>query len=263
MASHCLPHQVLATDRDPAVLELAEANARANLGDLNSARFHTSLLTWGETRPPEAASKQWDLVIGADLTYNREAWPALVEALRALRAPAVLTASERRPDELRTLQAFLVKEGLEVELIDSPMTRGYAKTKVRVLRIAVPTEPPAELVYLRKRPVEGAPTPTKSTASAHEDAKQIEGAPTRTPTKSTARRSSLGIRVGALAAPAAPSKRELAGGLLRLRFNRPGTPSWWEVDAPLKKARLDWAYKVVSEPGYTEAQAPEAPASLL
>jgi len=243
MASHCLPHQVLATDRDPAVLELAEANARANLGDLNSARFHTSLLTWGESLPPEAASKQWDLVIGADLTYNREAWPALVEALRALRAPAVLTASERRPDELRTLQTFLVKEGLEVEVIDSPMTRGYAKTKVRVLRIAVPTEPPAELVYQRKRPVEGAPT--------------------RTPTTSTARRSSLGIRVGALAAPAAPSKRELAGGLLRLRFNRPGTPSWWEVDAPLKKARLDWAYKVVSEPGYTEAQAPEAPASLL
>ena len=243
MASHCLPHQVLATDRDPAVLELAEANARANLGDLNSARFHTSLLTWGESLPPEAASKQWDLVIGADLTYNREAWPALVEALRALRAPAVLTASERRPDELRTLQTFLIKEGLEVEVIDSPMTRGYAKTKVRVLRIAVPTEPPAELVYQRKRPVEGAPT--------------------RTPTKSTARRSSLGIRVGALAAPAAPSKRELAGGLLRLRFNRPGTPSWWEVDAPLKKARLDWAYKVVSEPGYTEAQAPEAPASLL
>ena len=243
MASHCLPHQVLATDRDPAVLELAEANARANLGDLNSARFHTSLLTWGESLPPEAASKQWDLVIGADLTYNREARPALVEALRALRAPAVLTASERRPDELRTLQTFLVKEGLEVEVIDSPMTRGYAKTKVRVLRIAVPTEPPAELVYQRKRPVEGAPT--------------------RTPTKSTARRSSLGIRVGALAAPAAPSKRELAGGLLRLRLNRPGTPSWWEVDAPLKKARLDWAYEVVSEPGYTEAQAPEAPASLL
>ena len=243
MASHCLPHQVLATDRDPAVLELAEANARANLGDLNSARFHTSLLTWGESLPPEAASKQWDLVIGADLTYNREAWPALVEALRALRAPAVLTASERRPDELRTLQTFLVKEGLEVEVIDSPMTRGYAKTKVRVLRIAVPTEPPAELVYQRKRPVEGAPT--------------------RTPTKSMARRSSLGIRVGALATPAAPSKRELAGGLLRLRFNRPGTPSWWEVDAPLKKARLDWAYEVVSEPGYTEAQAPEAPASLL
>ena len=243
MASHCLPHQVLATDRDPAVLELAEANARANLGDLNSARFHTSLLEWGESLPPDAASKQWDLVIGADLTYNREAWPALVEALRALRAPAVLTASERRPDELRTLQTFLVKEGLEVAVIDSPMTRGYAKTKVRILRIAVPTEPPAELVYQRKRPVEGAPT--------------------RTPTKSTARRSSLSIRVGALAAPAAPSKRELAGGLLRLSFNRPGTPSWWEVDAPLKKARLDWAYKVVSEPGYTEAQAPEAPASLL
>ena len=234
---------MLATDRDPAVLKLAEANARANLGDLNSARFHTSLLTWGESLPPEAASMEWDLVIGADLTYNREAWPALVEALRALRAPAVLTASERRPDELRTLQTFLFKEGLEVAVIDSPMTRGYAKTKVRILRIAVPTEPPAELVYQRKRPVEGAPT--------------------RTPTKSTARRSSLGIRVGALAAPAAPSKRELAGGLLRLRFNRPGTPSWWEVDAPLKKARLDWAYKVVSEPGYTEAQAPEAPESLL
>ena len=235
---------MLATDRDPAVLKLAEANARANLGDLNSARFHTSLLTWGESLPPEAASMQWDLVIGADLTYNREAWPALVEALRALRAPAVLTASERRPDELRTLQTFLFKEGLEVEVIDSPMTQGYAKTKVRILSIAAPTESPAVLVYERKRPVEGAPTPTKSTA----------------------RSSSLSIRPGALAAPAAPaapSKRELAGGLLRLRFNRPGTPSWWEVDAPLKKARLDWADKVVSEPGYTEAQAPEAPESLL
>ena len=44
------------------------------------------------------------MVIGADLTYNRDAWPVLFETIQAARAPCLLSASERRPNELASLQ---------------------------------------------------------------------------------------------------------------------------------------------------------------
>ena len=85
---------VLATDRDGEVLQLAEMNARANGA---SDRFGTSLLEWGPAPSDGGAAEPayaqpWDVVIGADLTYNREAWPLLVETLQRLGAPAILSA---------------------------------------------------------------------------------------------------------------------------------------------------------------------------
>lgn len=146
--------EVLATDRDVAVLRLAEANARANgvrVGDGASRPFRTALLEWGprpgegdgssSTAPAGGAlsvdAQQWDMVVGADLTYNRDAWPLLVQTIKRLNAPVILTASERRVDELANLQAFFAQSGLRYEVAPSPMERGYGREKVRVYRIAV------------------------------------------------------------------------------------------------------------------------------
>jgi len=122
---------VLATDRDPAVLELAGENARANLG--RGSTFRTAELTWGSSAASLAGD--WDVVIGADLTYNREAWPALADTINGLRAPLLLSASERRPNELKELQAFLSSEGLDYERVNSPFSAGYASSNVKLFWI--------------------------------------------------------------------------------------------------------------------------------
>ena len=106
---------VLATDRDPTVLELAATNARTN-----GVALATAPLTWGtpttvlyergegaKAEAPTASpvDEAWDVLIGADLTYNREAWPALFQTIQAARTPSgehtpmLLSASERRHGE--------------------------------------------------------------------------------------------------------------------------------------------------------------------
>ena len=52
------------------------------------------------------------MLIGSDLTYNRDAWPVLFETIRAARAPCLLSASERRPNELASLKDAMSKAGL-------------------------------------------------------------------------------------------------------------------------------------------------------
>ena len=89
---------VLATDRDASVLKLTATNAASNLGT-RAGVLETAVLEWGQPQPTVDASA-WDVVIGADLTYNRDAWPFLIQQLKRLRAPALLSASERRPNEL-------------------------------------------------------------------------------------------------------------------------------------------------------------------
>ena len=141
--------EVLVTDRDAAVLELAEANARANLPARVAGAFRTGLLEWGpapkdSSVPVEPAyTRPWDVVIGADLTYNRDAWPVLVDTLQRLQAPAILSASERRTDELKSLSAYLTERGLSFELVSSPMEDGYAANKIKIFRIARPPKPAA------------------------------------------------------------------------------------------------------------------------
>lgn len=76
-----------------------------------------------------------DLVVGADLTYNRDSWPALAKTLRALDTPALLSVSERRPNELESLKAFLTEARLRYTVIGSPLPRGYGAEKVRLLSI--------------------------------------------------------------------------------------------------------------------------------
>jgi predicted nicotinamide N-methyase len=208
---------VLVTDRDASVLELAEANAGANLGARASSTFRTSLLEWGPA-PMDGSSVEpaytqpWDVVIGADLTYNRDAWPLLVDTIKRLQAPVILTASERRPNELQSLQQFLSEKGLQLDVVQSPMTEGYAARNIRVLRIAKP--PPFAKAVLSQAQAPGqmraAKVPSKS-------------APARGKTPS-------GVQAG-------PSAKEKASELLRYTFNTKEGQLWYEVDTTLKQVR--------------------------
>lgn len=136
--------RVLATDRDGKVLALAAQNAQANgVGGTVSA----ASLSWGRPGPEAADSplaQSWDVVIGADVTYNRDAWPVLFETIEAARVPCLLSASERRPNELDSLQDAMRKAGLTVELVDSPMRNGYGADKVKLFWVRAPQGPTQE-----------------------------------------------------------------------------------------------------------------------
>ena len=69
------------------MLELAAANARENLGGEARAAFRTAALRWGGISPLPAVANNVDVVLGADITYSRDSWPALAQTVRQLRAP--------------------------------------------------------------------------------------------------------------------------------------------------------------------------------
>uniref|UniRef100_A0A7S4B360 Calmodulin-lysine N-methyltransferase n=1 Tax=Chrysotila carterae TaxID=13221 RepID=A0A7S4B360_CHRCT len=125
--------QVVATDRDEAVLQLASRNARENLG-ARASSFRAAPLEWG-TDAPLLRDDKFDVLIGADLTYNREGWTPLLKTVKLAGAPMLLSASERRPDELNELQRFLELNELPYRMLDSPFTRGYASTDVKLFWI--------------------------------------------------------------------------------------------------------------------------------
>mgnify|MGYP001197617225 CR=1 FL=1 len=123
---------VLVTDRDQSVLELAASNAARNLDAASAARFEAARLNWGDDVSSAGAV---DIIIGADLTYNRDGWPALMKTFKALGRPMLLSASERRPNEFAELRAFLRDSGVSYKEIQSPFSRGYASDKVRIFSL--------------------------------------------------------------------------------------------------------------------------------
>ena len=124
---------VLATDRDADVLELIKANVAKNLGAKQKS-VSVARLDWGQASDVVDRT-QWDVAIGADLTYNRDGWPFLFRQLQQLRVPAILSASERRTDELKSLRAALDDAGLTYTMVDSPFEVGYASTNIKLFRI--------------------------------------------------------------------------------------------------------------------------------
>ena len=234
---------VLATDRDGEVLQLAETNARANGA---GERFGTSLLEWGPAPTDGSASEPayaqpWDVVIGADLTYNREAWPLLVETLQRLQAPAILSASERRPNELQSLKDFFISAGLRYTVVASPMTDGYAASNIVIFRIDKPPPP---------RPAP-ASAPAASSASTPGPAALGGGGGGAGGSSADAVRSAKDIA------------KERAGVLLRYTFNDKDGTLWYEVDPELKQQRIDWAYASVNAKAFDEKNPPRPPPELL
>ena len=243
------------TDRDAAVLELAEANARANL----PARVAGGLPHRTSGMGPRAQGQQRDAsragiheAVGRgdrrDLTYNRDAWPVLVDTLQRLQAPAILSASERRTDELKSLSAYLTERGLSFELVSSPMEDGYAANKIKIFRIARPPKPAAPAA---PAPV-GPAAPADRVVSAPQSAAQRMLAEAR---REAAEQAAGAGAAAASATPSGPSAKELAGDLLRSTFNKAQGRPWYDVDASLKQQRIDWAYRVVRSDGYD----PKAP----
>ena len=145
---------VLATDRDLKVLALAAENARTNgVGGVVS----TASLSWGKLDAAGGGPlvTPYDLLIGADLTYDREAWPVLFETIYAARKPCLLSAAERRPNELQKLQAEMTKAGLTFEVVSSPMRSGYGADKVKLFWVQAGgdgTEPTASTDNSQRSP---------------------------------------------------------------------------------------------------------------
>ena len=76
-------NKVLATDGNPAVVTLAEQNIRDNgLSD----RVQAQLLPWSFMNALDYADGM-DLVVGSDLTYQSQNWPALAETMATVVKP--------------------------------------------------------------------------------------------------------------------------------------------------------------------------------
>mmetsp|Transcript_2879 Transcript_2879/g.4417 ORF Transcript_2879/g.4417 Transcript_2879/m.4417 type:complete len:280 (-) Transcript_2879:217-1056(-) len=77
--------EVLATDGNVDVLDLAEENIKSNRchNRSQSSTIRTVNLKWGGSLPLEL-QKEWDIVIGSDLTYNGQVWIQLAETVAQL-----------------------------------------------------------------------------------------------------------------------------------------------------------------------------------
>jgi predicted nicotinamide N-methyase len=83
--------EVLATDGEEEALEMVERNARENGIELT-----TALLPWDAADQLLAGSDPYDLVLAADVLYERSSVALLLELLPRL-APEVLLADPGRP----------------------------------------------------------------------------------------------------------------------------------------------------------------------
>jgi predicted nicotinamide N-methyase len=72
--------RVVLTDSEPEALALVERNARGNRLDVE-----TRALPWGAV--PDELRGAFDVVLGADVTYDPRTRPALLATIAALRAP--------------------------------------------------------------------------------------------------------------------------------------------------------------------------------
>jgi predicted nicotinamide N-methyase len=82
---------VLATDWSPEALDVAAENARRNRADLD-----TALVSWTDSERLVAAGP-WDLVLGADLLYERRNVDQLLGLLPRLGADVLLAEPGRPP----------------------------------------------------------------------------------------------------------------------------------------------------------------------
>lgn len=89
---------VLLTDGSPAVLETTEINLKRNVRRGAAARR----LRWGYTDDIEnAAPGTWDVVVAAEVAYQRETLPAFLDTVEALLAPGGTAIVVMTPEPVR------------------------------------------------------------------------------------------------------------------------------------------------------------------
>ena len=113
--------EVLATDWSPDALRVAALNA-----ERNGAEVETALVSWADAGPLLAGAP-WDLVLGADLLYERRNVEQLLELLPRL-GRHVLLADPGRPLEPEFLER--ARESWEVE----STAAGIARVRIHRLR---------------------------------------------------------------------------------------------------------------------------------
>jgi predicted nicotinamide N-methyase len=104
--------RVLATDWSPEALEVTAANAARN-----GAELETALVSWADPGPLVRRAP-WELVLGADVLYERRNVDQLLDLLPRL-GGEVLIAEPGRPPAKR----FFADVALEVESLDDRIYR--------------------------------------------------------------------------------------------------------------------------------------------
>ncbi|PHH83898.1 hypothetical protein CDD83_2846 [Cordyceps sp. RAO-2017] len=121
-------HAVVSDGSDEVVDSLT-GNFRLNVAD--SARLSPRMLRWGRAQPRAQEGDQGqspvDVVLGADITYDDRAMPALVETIVDLMglssgAEVYIAATQRNERTFATFLEVCGRNGLDVEDITFPVT---------------------------------------------------------------------------------------------------------------------------------------------
>ena len=131
-------------DEEGTTLSWLHANVDTNR-EVVGERAAVAQLLWGD-EAHEAAVKQWDggapfdLVVGADLLYDPDQYPALLRTLAAFASPrttAVLGFSRRHPGEARFLKSaerVFADVTTRDHIADGPAQQRWAVSTLRDLR---------------------------------------------------------------------------------------------------------------------------------
>ncbi|MGH3145972.1 MAG: class I SAM-dependent methyltransferase [Rubrobacter sp.] len=121
---------VLATDHYEAALDFTAHNARKNVG----REPETALLDW---RTPDVQHpRAFDLVLGADVLYERPNAVALADLVPGLLAPGgeALFADPRR-DEAQTFLGMMEEKGFETRTRNATVRQAEREVKVSLHRL--------------------------------------------------------------------------------------------------------------------------------
>ena len=127
-AKHLGAHHVLATDGSPAIVNDLKTNLQlSKLEDDN--RIQTSILQWGHPLGSSIADgrdAQYDLAIGADVTYDVTSIPALTATIRDLfelypKLRIIISATIRNTKTLQYFIASCEKNGFNITMLDVSM----------------------------------------------------------------------------------------------------------------------------------------------
>jgi predicted nicotinamide N-methyase len=126
------------TDGDARVLELAKANAQANLTPDEQALLEYSQLKWENAYDPAwkyEKGDNWDVILAADVTYYPKNIPPLTKMIQRLAGPEteIFLAHTIRPTDGDSMESF--KSAFEARKItDGPSFDGHKDTFIYRMR---------------------------------------------------------------------------------------------------------------------------------